>query len=350
MRTTRLSTCLLAAAALAGCGSEGLPGGQPAPSAGALVADSLDALARQRDASARFELRAEGKPELSGPAALMVGDRLSVEVEGVASATAFTASGKVEAAGKSFEGEVRAGDGFYLRVGDDWYGAPDGGPGSFTVEAPAGVEPGELARALRDAGDGLVDGDVEPGPEIGGDDTWQVKGTVNPDAVVAIGRRIGAPLSAEDEALLRGQADRVQLEYAIGRVDHLPRRIALSGALASADMPAGVRGRLPLEALELEIELKLSDWGTPVQAEAPGRYTSFEELLGSFFMGPGFGVAPAPRAEPPPGSPQTPIPAPDIPQPDVPPPPAVPPPPPAAPAPPPAGTPPPPPGAPPPSA
>lgn len=330
MRTTQL-TCLLAAAAaaLAGCGSDGLPGGQSPPSAGALVADSLEALAGQHDASARFELRAEGKPELSGPAALLVGDRLSVEVEGVASATAFAASGKVEAAGESFEGEVRAGDGFYLRVGDDWYGTPDGGPGNFTIEAPARVGPEQLATALREAGDGLVDGDVEAGPEIGGDDTWQVKGTVSPDAVVAIGRRIGAPLSAEDEASLRREAEKVHFEYAIGRDDHLPRRIALSGALASADLPTGVLGQLPLEALELEIELELSEWGTPVQAEAPERYTSFEDLLGSFFAGPGLEISPGVRPGPPPEQPQPQIspppqiPPPDIPPPDIPPPPAL---------------------------
>lgn len=332
MRTTRLPICLLAAAAaaLAGCGSDGLPGGQAPPSAGALVADSLEALARQHDASARFELRAEGKPELSGPAALLLGERLSVEVEGVASATAFTATGKVEAAGKSFEGEVRAGDGFYLRVGDDWYGTPDGGPGTFAIRAPAGVEPARLASALRQAGDGLVDGDVEPGPEVGGDDTWQLKGTLNPEAVVEIGRLIGAPLSAEDEASLRSQAQKVRFEYAIGRGDHLPRRIALSGALGSADLPAGVRGQLPLEALELEIELKLSDWGTPVQAQAPESYTGFEALLGSFFASPEPQISPGVPPGPPPEVPQPQIPPPQVPPPDIPPPPAVPPPPPPA--------------------
>lgn len=317
----------IAMVVVSGCGS-GLPGMAGAPAAGALLADSLDALARQGDPSVRFKLRVEAKPEVgdgAGPAAFLLGGKLSLELEGAASTDALAASGKVTFGGQSREGELRATRaGVWVRAGGDWYGSDGTSAGSgLRLDLPPAAERARIRAALLAAGERLVDGPVRAGPEVGGDATWQIEGRLDPEAAAEIARLVGRPLGAAELGALRREARDTRIAYAVGREDHLPRRLVVELAVSRDDL-SGIDGAagLPVKRLELKIELELRDWGKPVRVEPPARFRSLQDLIGSLLFGGSEGGGPSGLPISPPPPPAA-APAPVTPPPPPPPPPAV---------------------------
>ena len=326
MRARPLLLLVLAAAgAVGGCGPADQPGAAAdPPSEGRILGDSVRALARLGEPSFRYELAVRVEAHLSEEAGLLgqiAGDPVELGVDGGFAPGVLVASGKLEVLGDEHEAELRAGpDALYLRFDDAWYGGPsDDFDTSF--DGPAAGEAERLAAALEAAGNELVDGEASAGPDVDGTQTWQIAGTLDPDAAAAVARAAGERVPNGEVDAARNAIARARIKLAVGRADHLPRRIEVRLPIEREDLGALGEG-VPVERIDLEVSADLTDWGRPVTFERPASARPFEELLGRFFLGLDGGAALRSAQPPVPGPPPQ-VEVPPPPQVEVPPPPAV---------------------------
>jgi hypothetical protein len=201
----------------------------------------------------------------------------SVQVEGDASADAFTAQGSVTFQGVTFSGEVLASrNELFVRLMERWYGETELGLQDAAEETPSPED-------VREYFDKLFTGSVAEGPEIDGVPTWRFAGRLNPDGLADLNERFeGEGFSDEDLEQLREAAESSRFMLDVGRDDGLPRHVALTIDLPIPDF-TGIAGT---PDGRVSVTLDLSEFGKDVSYEAPPDYRPldqlFEELFGSF--------------------------------------------------------------------
>jgi hypothetical protein len=262
----------------AGCGQrfDRAPGNAPAPRD--LVADALAAL--QEAGSAHFvaEVKSEEGGEPFSP--------MSLRVEGDASATAVDAQGSVTFGGVSLQARVLAGeDAVFVQFGGSWYGEEGEGISDAFEEAQKehdGAVWEELAtpEGLRRNFGELFEGEVGEGPVVDGVATWQFEGHLDADGVIDFARRFDADPPDEDLEEFRLVAEASHVLLVVGRDDHLPRRLELSLELSDEALEQLGEGSSPQR---FNATLELSEFGKPVEIEAPADFKPFDELFASVF-------------------------------------------------------------------
>jgi hypothetical protein len=263
----------------AGCGQrfDREPGNAPAP--GDLAADALAALDDAGSAHFVAKVTAEAPDEPMSP--------FSIRIEGDASATAVDAEGSVAFGGVSLQGRVMTNaHSLFVQFGGQWYGDEHEGIADALAEAKrehdgAVWEDLATAEGLRRNFGRLFEGEVTVGPEVDGAATWQFEGHLDADGVVEFARRYGAAPSDEELEEFRLVAEASRFLLVVGQDDRLPRRIELSIDLSDED-----HERLGGEfssAQSFEASLELSDFGKPVEIEAPADFRPFDELFADLF-------------------------------------------------------------------
>jgi hypothetical protein len=262
----------------AGCGQrfDREPGNAPAP--GDLAADALAAL--QEAGSAHFvaEATAEEDGEPFSP--------MSIRVEGDASATAIDAQGSVTFGGVSLQGRVLAGeDAFFVQFGGSWYGEEGEGIDDAFEEAQNehdGAVWDELAtpEGLRRNFGKLFEGEVSEGPVVDGVPTWQFEGHLDADGVIDFARRFDADPPDEDLEEFRLVAEASRVLLVVGQDDRLPRRLEVSVELSDEALEQLDEGASPER---FKATLELSEFGKPVEIDAPADFKPFDELFASVF-------------------------------------------------------------------
>jgi hypothetical protein len=271
---------LLVVLLAAGCGQrfDRAPANAPAP--GDLAADALAALQEAESAHFVAEITADATDEPFSP--------FSLRVEGDASATAFDAEGSVTFGGVSLQGRVMAGEhALFVEFMGQWYGDESEGIADAFAEAKAehdGEVWNELATAegLRRNFGELFEGEVSEGPDVDGVATWQFEGRLNAEGIVEFARRYEAYPTDRDLEELGVVAEASRFVLVVGQDDHLPRRLELS-VTPSKEALEELGGDQLGGAESFAFTLELSDFGKPVEIEAPANFKPFDQLFEDLF-------------------------------------------------------------------
>lgn len=124
---------------------------------------------------------------------------------------------------------------------------------------------------IREIFDRFFTGQVVPGPDIDGVETWQFVGHANPDGLAEL--ESPQDLWDNDRAGLKMLARAVNLSIVAGRDDHLPRRIELTFELSEEEhkqVSAFYEGDFQgWSRNDIEAKLVLSRFGEPVSYDPP---------------------------------------------------------------------------------
>ena len=262
----------------AGCGQrfDRAPGNVPAPAD--LVADALAALGEAGSAHFVADVETRGNEEPFS---------FSVHVEGDASTSALDAQGSVSFGSFSVTGRVLADEhAFFVEFMNSWYGDESEGIADAFAEAKEehdGQVWEELAtpEGLRRNFGQLFEGEVTEGPVLDGVATWQFEGSFDADGVIDFARRYDAEPSEQEADEFRVVAEASRFVLVVGQDDHLPRRLELSMELpeeARQELEEGFNG-----ADNFRGTLELSEFGKPVEIEAPGDFKPFDQLFEDLF-------------------------------------------------------------------
>jgi hypothetical protein len=276
---------LTAVLGAAGCGQRFDRGPGDAPAAEDLAADALAALEAQGSAHFVADVRATQTSDFP--------PEVSLHLEGDASATALDAEGSVSFGVGTLSGRILVGEhDFFVRFMDQWYGEHGEGIAEAVKEAKSDHH-GAIwndfmtPEGLRRTFDDLFDGDVGEGPVVDGAATWQFDGRLDADGVAAFARRYGAELTDRDKFMLDKVASASRFLLVVGRDDSLPRRVEFSIELSEDDLrEMAEHGSGPFEsAANFKATLELSEFGKPVELEAPVDFKPLEALFEELFAG-----------------------------------------------------------------
>jgi hypothetical protein len=268
-----LAVVLLAA----GCGQRfDRAGSAPAPAD--LAADALAALKDAGSAHFVADVETKGNEEPFS---------FSVHVEGDASMNALDAYGSVNFGSISLTGRALADeDSFFLEFMGSWYGDESEGIADALAEAKEehdGQVWEELAtpEGLQRNFGQLFEGEVSEGPPVDGVATWQFEGRFDADGVIDFARRYDAEPSEQELDEFRVVAEASRFVLVVGQDDHLPRRLELTMELpeeARQELEEGFNG-----ADSFRGTLELSEFGKPVEIEAPADFKPFDQLFEDLF-------------------------------------------------------------------
>lgn len=291
MRRTLPVLCglLLLAPAASSCSSA--EAGGTAPSQRALLVNAArslsDATSAQFDAVAHVSARQKGKP-VGGDARL----------RGGVSKDAVSLDGSAKQDKKSFPFGLRVdGKHLYLNVLGDWYSA-----GLDNVKRQALKRAKTLAgprrrqsllqklhtlMAANDIAGHAFAGKVSRGPKLDGADTWQWRGTVNPDGALAMLAKYAPPFAkrAQEKRVLE-LLRKLSTFTVIAGTDGRPRRVevridASASQVASlAKMPGGTATAAgELSEVHASMRIDLSRWNEKVEVTAPSGAKPIERLF-----------------------------------------------------------------------
>jgi hypothetical protein len=297
----RIALPLLIASALtvAACGSDdptttggGGGGGSSAnaPTPAEMLSKAITETTNQK--SAAFQLTAnvsgvtddpEVKPFLEKP--------IKLKISGKGGPNAVDIAGTANVKGQDYKLAVKADQQqSFIQFMDTWYG-PDKGIDSTTQST--GTDPAELKEALlkvRQYANDVLKGDVTEGDEVDGQKTWKFDGGLNPDGIVKVAQAEGEPMSADDQAGLRAIAPLIKLSFSTGQEDGLFRELSVKFKLTEQQIKtlnSNSSDPVPLKALDVDMTVKLSDYGTDVKIAAPANPQPTKALggalLGAFF-------------------------------------------------------------------
>ena len=123
------------------------------------------------------------------------------------------------------------------------------------------------------------------GPVIDGVTTWEFRGALNVDGILALAEEYGGEAMApEERAKFESLAEVVHFRFTAGRDDHLPRSYSMDVDLEGRDLDELAQPG-SLDSVDLHIAVRLSDWGKDVSYERPAEYEPLEKLFESFFSG-----------------------------------------------------------------
>jgi hypothetical protein len=302
-RRALLLSSLIAVCALVavGCGISASGGSKPA--LGDLVGSSLRAAAGQDDLKVHYAVTAklDGTPSAraSEETKKLLSDPVSLSASGGVSERAVTLAGTVGLLGRSYSAEARIGQSeTYVSLLGSWYADRTKGLGdakqSAQDKAGSKADPEEVKKALRwvyDHSDEVLDAQVTAGPDIDGP-TWQAKGHCRADAVVELASRNGETVSAGDRKGIETFCRLTEITYVIGADDHLPRELRVVAdldkqAITQLAAGSGDDSAAELDALRMDIDIKLTQWGQDVTFTAPADPKPMEDigaaLLGLMF-------------------------------------------------------------------
>jgi hypothetical protein len=219
---------------------------------------------------------------------------IKLDISGKASAKAVDISGKANVKGKDYQMGVRANEAnTFIQFMNTWYGPEDG---IDKTTQDTGANPAELKQALEQVkkyGNEVLQGEVTEGDEIDGQKTWQFNGTLNPDGIVKVAQAEGEPLSTEDQTGLRAIAPLIKLSFSTGQDDGLFHQFGVKFKLTEQQIKVLNTGStpVPLQAIDVNLDVKITDYGTDVQIETPGDVQPTDALggalLGAFFAATG---------------------------------------------------------------
>ena len=268
---------LLVVLLAAGCGQRfDRAGTAPAPAD--LAADALAALSEAGSAHFVADVETKGSEE---PFAF------SLHVEGDASATALDAQGSLTFGSISVNSRVLADEhAFFVEFMNSWYGDESQGIADAFAEAKKehdGQVWEELAtpEGLRRNFEQLFEGEVVEGPVVDGVATWQFEGRLDAEGVIDFARRYDAEPSEEELDEFRLVAEASSFVLVAGQEDHLPRRLEFVMELpeeARRELEEGFNG-----AESFRSTFELSEFGKPVEIEAPADLKPFDQLFEDLF-------------------------------------------------------------------
>lgn len=274
-----VAVCALALTACAGEEETAAPANAPSPAE--MLERAVTAMQDQKSAAFDLDLSVEGKsddPQLKP----FLDKPLKAQLGGKAGEGAVDLTGKVEAAGSSYDVGVRADrTQSFIQFMGTWYGPSDG------LDSTSESNPADLDQ-LRKYGNDVLKGTVAEGD----DDTWEFTGTLNPDGIVKVAAAEGEPMSDDDQTALRALAPLVKLRFSVNQDDGLFRELAVELKLTAKQMQllkALGSEDVDLQELDVKLSVKLADYGTPVTIEAPADPQPIKALggalLGALFAG-----------------------------------------------------------------
>jgi hypothetical protein len=298
MKRIALPLLLASALTVAACGSDdpstggGGGGGSSAnaPTPAEMLSKAITETTNQKSAAFQIVANVSGatddpevKPFLEKP--------IKVDISGKGGPNAIDIAGKANVKGQDFQLAVKADQRqSFIQFMNTWYG-PDDGIDSTTQSA--GADPAELKEALlkvRQYANDVLKGDVTEGDEVDGQKTWKFEGGLNPDGIVKVAQAEGEPMSADDQAGLRAVAPLIKLSFSTGQEDGLFREFSMKFKLTEQQIKvlnSNSSDPVPLKALNVDLTVKLSDYGTDVKIEAPANPQPTKALggalLGAFF-------------------------------------------------------------------
>jgi hypothetical protein len=293
LRALLLSSLIAVCALVAvGCGISASGGSKPA--LGDLVGSSLRAVAGQDDLKVHYavtaKLDATPSAQASEETRKFLSDPISLSASGGLSKGAVTLAGTFGLLGKSYSAEARVGQSeTYVNLLGSWYGDSTKGLGdakqSAQDKAGSKADPEQVKKALRwiyDHSDEVLDAQVTAGPDIDGP-TWQAKGHCRADAVVDLVGRNGAAVSSADRKGIETLCRLTEITYVIGADDHLPRELRVvadldNQAITQLAAGSGDGSARELDALHMDVAVKLTQWGQDVTFKAPANPKPMEDL------------------------------------------------------------------------
>jgi hypothetical protein len=292
LRALLLSALVVLCAALGAVAYAGTTGDKP--SLGDLIGSSLRAASGQDDLKVHYALTARLDATPSAQATeqtrRFLSDPISVSASGGLSEDAVTVAGTVGLLGRSYRAEALLGrHETYVNLLGAWYGDRSKGlrdaRRSAEDRAGSSADPETLRRTLRwvhDHADEVLDAQVTAGPDIDGE-TWQARGACRPAALIILAERSGVSVSAEDRRAVEAFCRLAEFTYVVGADDRLPRRLRvvadLDGqALTRLGAAGGDDASGELDALRMEFDVKLTQWGEDVSYEAPADVKPMEDM------------------------------------------------------------------------
>jgi hypothetical protein len=226
---------------------------------------------------------------------------VSLSASGGLSEDAVTLAGNVAFTGKSYRAEALVGKReTYINLLGSWYGDRAKGledaQQSAEDKTAAKVNPQQLKKTLRwvyDHSDEVLDAQVTPGPAIDGK-TWQATGHCKADGIAKLAEKNGETVSARERKDIATFCRLTEITYVTGADDHLPRELRITAHFdkqAMTALAAGDDSANELDALNIELDVKLSQWGKDVSYTAPANPKSMDDLgmavLGLLFQAAG---------------------------------------------------------------
>ena len=297
MKRIAIPLLLTSTLALAACGADDPAGGggggssANAPTPAEMLTKAITETTSQKSAAFHLTASVTGasddpqvKPFLEQP--------IKLGISGKGSATAIDIAGKANVRGTDYQLAVRADEQqSFIQFMNTWYGPADGIKDTTKSTATDPAELKQMLLKLRQYGNDVLKGEVTEGDEVDGQKTWVFNGALNPDGIVKVAAAEGEPMDADDQAGLRAIAPLVKLEFATGQEDGLFREFGVDFKLTEPQIKllnsSAGSDQLPLKALSLKLNVKLSDYGTDVTIQEPANPQPTKALggalLGAFF-------------------------------------------------------------------
>jgi len=279
---------LLAAGAIAagGCAATG-----GTPDAPGLLSSSIRSTAGQKDVRLHYAVTAKIDATPSATASAQtrkwLSEPISLSASGGLSKDAVTLAGKLGFTGRTFAAQALLGPHeTFVNLLGSWYGdrtkgIADAQRGATSTPA-AKADPKQVRKALRwvyGHADEVLDAKVARGPDIDGK-TWQATGHCDPDGIAKLAKANGSALSAEDRAGIAAFCRVTELTFVAGADDRLPRELRVAAHVDKPTLAALATGGASkeLDALDVEVDVKLTKWGEDVHYDAPADARSMDDL------------------------------------------------------------------------
>jgi len=225
----------------------------------------------------------------------------SAELHGGISKPAVSLAGSVDTGRRTYPFALRvAARTLYAQLHGTWYSAPLGELKRESVAASGKQRSlfGKLRTlfAAEDIAAHAFRGTVTRGPELDGAETWQWRGTVDPEGALAMAAKYGgddAKLTPEKRGetldVLEQLAHVCRITVVAGG-DGKPRRIELEveadrQQVAALGRAAREARAVDVGAVHAKLRLDLTHWNEPVHAAAPPGARPLGQLLSGMFSG-----------------------------------------------------------------
>jgi hypothetical protein len=280
-----LATALATALSACGHGEANAPAtaaeAADVPRGAELAAGALEALDPAGSAHYVLDARLEFTREGAERGAALGDQPITLHAEGDGSRDRGTADLVLDLGESTIAARILADKrSFFVRFMDVWYGKVGAG---FDPEAAREYELLTPER-VREYFDDVFVGEVSDGPHVGGKATWKFEGHLNVDGLVALVEEYQGDLHETAMDQLRAFGEVTRLSFLVGKDDGLPYRQAVDLNLTH-DQALKADEDPPVDSLELQLVLELSEFGKEVKFDPPERYEPLDKLVEELFAG-----------------------------------------------------------------